>query len=104
MHAMKMPLRLALACLCLLAAAAAQAGDGTADRDMAQASRCGPRPMKPSSCLNGAWVCRCHASGQICDWELVGCGTGDRLKPGSSDRRPKTTTPNDPARPGTYNR
>lgn len=36
-------------------------------------SRCGPQPMKPMSCLNGAWVCRCRGSGQVCDWELIGC-------------------------------
>ncbi len=36
-------------------------------------SRCGAPPMKPTSCLTGTWVCHCQGSGQICDWELIGC-------------------------------
>jgi len=60
-------------------------------------SRCGPRPMKPMSCLNGAWVCRCRGSGQVCDWELIGCS----VTPGTS--RPLGESSGsvlDPKRPG----
>jgi hypothetical protein len=65
--------------------------------DIAQSeSRCGPRPMKPMSCLNGAWVCRCRGSGQVCNWELIGCQTtpgtsrplGERSRSSSDPRRP----------------
>ncbi len=58
-----------------LAGASAQAAPAdTVQRWLAQAdSRCGTPPMKPTSCLTGTWVCRCRGSGQVCDWELIGC-------------------------------
>lgn len=69
---------------------------------LAQAeSRCGPRPMKPMSCLNGAWVCRCRGSGQVCDWELIGCQT----TPGTSRPLGESSRPSsDPRRPGSFGR
>lgn len=64
-------------------------------------SRCGPRPMKPMSCLNGTWVCRCRGSGQVCDWELIGCQT----TPGTSRPLGESNWPgSDPGRPGTLGR
>jgi len=63
-------------------------------------SRCGPRPMKPMSCLNGAWVCRCRGSGQVCDWELIGC----QVTPGPSRPRGESggsiLYPQQPGTPG----
>jgi hypothetical protein len=95
---------LILACASLPAAPAA-ADNGTTPRPgLAQTERCGPRPMKPSSCLNGAWVCRCRAEGRICDWELIGCSVPDSVKPHPDGRRPLPSSPEDPARPGLYGR
>jgi hypothetical protein len=88
-----------------LAGAPAQAApDGGGQRTLAQGeSRCGIPPMKPMSCLNGAWVCRCRGSGQICDWDLIGCETA----PGAP-RRPGETRPgfdwNTPSWPDTPQR
>jgi hypothetical protein len=64
-------------------------------------SRCGPRPMKPMSCLNGAWVCRCRGSGQVCDWELIGCS----ITPGTPRPSGESSSPIlDPKRPDTLGR
>lgn len=64
-------------------------------------SRCGPRPMKPMSCLNGAWVCQCRGSGQVCNWELIGCQT----TPGTSRPLGESNRPSlDPHRPGLLGR
>ena len=78
----------ALACLLLLAGPAAYAADGDAPRpSVLPDDRCGPKPMQPMDCLTGTWICRCRGSGQVCDWELVGCFTrpGDPA-PGSTIR------------------
>jgi hypothetical protein len=95
---------LALAGTALLAGPAALAGGMTPRPDLAQAQRCGPRPMKPSSCLNGAWICRCHTGGQICEWELVGCSPSDSLMPRPDGRHPLPPSPDDPVQPGLHGR
>lgn len=62
--------------------------------------RCGVKPMRPMDCLHGSWVCSCQASGQICDWELIGC----MPPPGTqrpTDRRPEFEPANPwPRQPG----
>jgi len=99
------PATLALILLCVeMFVAPPAAGGQTPVPDLAQAERCGPRPMKPASCLNGGWVCRCRASGQVCEWELIGCGPSEGLAPRPDDRRSQTPAPGDPARPGLYGR
>jgi len=71
---------------------------------LAQVERCGPQPMKPMSCLSGTWLCRCYASGQICEWELVGCGAPGSLPPRPGEAHPPPAQPDDPARPAPYGR
>jgi len=100
-----LPLALFVFCTQMVAAPAAMGADRlTPLPSLAQADRCGPRPMKPTSCLNGSWVCRCRASGQICDWELVGCSPTDSLTPRPDSRRPRSTSPDQPVNPRTYGR
>jgi len=94
-----------LACAGLLAGPPAYGADATASRpDLAQGDRCGPQPMKPMSCLSGAWICRCHAGGQICEWELVGCEFPGSLPPRPGEPRSGPPRPDDPARPGLFGR
>jgi len=96
---------LAVAGPALLAVPAALAGGMTPLPDLAQAERCGPPPMKPSSCLNGAWICRCRTGGQICEWELVGCSPPGSLAPRPDKRHPLLPpSPDDPVQPGLHGR
>ena len=71
---------------------------------LAQGDRCGPKPMKPSSCLSGSWVCRCDADGRNCRWELIGCSYPGSLPPRPGEPRPAPGRPGDPARPNLFGR
>jgi hypothetical protein len=74
-HVMRAAAFLIAAAIGLSGIASSQGAEDASPRDpgLAQDDRCGPPPMKQMSCLTGTWVCRCQASGQVCDWELVGC-------------------------------
>jgi hypothetical protein len=71
-------------------AAPAQGGQSTLAQS---ASGCGTPPMKPTSCLSGSWVCHCQGSGQICDWELIGCDTAPGIPRRSDQPRQRYTSP-----------
>jgi hypothetical protein len=92
------------ALLTLPAAADAPSSRPAVGPALAQTDRCGPKPMKPSSCLSGTWLCRCDADGRNCRWELVGCDHPGSLPPRPGQSRPTPRYPDDPARPNLFGR